>query len=229
MIYIAVILAGGSGNRFGADRPKQFLTMPDGRTILEHSVQAFARCTAIDEVCIVSREDWCDYVRELVHNNMEHPEGACWTKVTHVIPGGKERYHSTLAALEAYRDRDDVAFLIHDAVRPYISEQVITACIDALATADACAVGVPTTDTIWVTRDGCIAAIPDRRTLFNAQTPQCFRAPLLRDAFRRALQDPHFLPTDDCGVVLTYRPDIPIRIIPGNPSNIKITFPSDIR
>ncbi len=97
----------------------------------------------------------------------------------------------------------------------------------------ACAVGVPTTDTIWVAKgeDGCtsIAAIPERKTLWNAQTPQCFRAEILQDAFERALQDPDFLPTDDCGVVLAYRPDVRIDIIQGDPGNIKITYPGDIR
>lgn len=223
MKNIAVILAGGSGNRFGADRPKQFLLMPDGRTILEHSVGAFARCEAIDEICIVSREDWVEYVQGLFRDCV---------KVKHVVAGGKERYHSTLSALRLYHDEGDV-LLIHDAVRPYISQEVITLCCEQMRTAQACAVGVPTTDTIWVARQdeecASIAAIPNRKTLWNAQTPQCFRAELLQDAFDRALQDPHFLPTDDCGVVLAYRPDVRLEIVPGNPGNIKITYPGDIR
>lgn len=236
MKKIAVILAGGSGNRFGADKPKQFLTMPDGRTILEHSVWAFAACNEIDEICVVSRADWVEYVQQLF---------ADCAKVKHVVPGGKERYHSTLAALEMYHAEGDV-LLIHDAVRPYVSQQLISRCCHAMESSMACAVGVPTTDTIWVAAPSVpvnesiaestaipecptIAAIPERKTLWNAQTPQCFRAEVLQDAFERALQDPNFLPTDDCGVVLAYRPDVRIDILPGDPANIKITYPGDIR
>ena len=237
MKKIAVILAGGSGNRFGADKPKQFLLMPDGRTILEHSVWAFAACPEIDEICVVSRADWVEYVQTLFVD--------C-AKVKHVVPGGKERYHSTLAALALYHEPGDV-LLIHDAVRPYVSQQLISRCCLTMEHSMACAVGVPTTDTIWVARSqdapaaiaACpsnsaperpsIAAIPERKTLWNAQTPQCFRAELLQDAFERALRDPAFLPTDDCGVVLAYRPDVRIDILPGDPANIKITYPGDIR
>lgn len=225
MKKIAVILAGGSGNRFGADKPKQFLTMPDGRTILEHSVWAFAACSEIDEICVVSREDWVEYVKDLF---------ADCAKVKHVVAGGKERYHSTLAALALYHGEDEV-LLIHDAVRPYVSQEVIMRCCRTMEHSMACAVGVPTTDTIWVARSqdapDCpsIAAIPERKTLWNAQTPQCFRAEILQDAFECALRDPDFLPTDDCGVVLAYRQDVRIEIVPGEPGNIKITYPGDIR
>lgn len=218
MRCIAVILAGGSGNRFGADKPKQFLAMPDGRTILEHSVEAFARCESIDEVCVVSRIDWMDYVKELLVNV---------PKVKQIVPGGKERYHSTLSALQAYHSDNDI-LLIHDAVRPYISQQVIIRCCEWMRTHDACAVGVPTTDTIWVSDEGHIRSVPNRRTLVNAQTPQCFRIGILRDAFDKALRDPDFLPTDDCSVLLAYRADVPIEIIEGNTDNIKITYPGDI-
>ena len=158
--------------------------MPDGRTILEHSVEAFAACPEIDEICVVSRADWVEYVQELFVD--------C-AKVKHVVPGGKERYHSTLAALALYHEPGDV-LLIHDAVRPYVSQQLISRCCHAMESCMACAVGVPTTDTIWVARSqdapaaiaACpsnsapehpsIAAIPERKTLWNAQTPQGFRA-----------------------------------------------------
>lgn len=196
--------------------------MPDGRTILEHSVWAFAACNDIDEICVVSRADWVEYVQQLF---------ADCAKVKHVVAGGKERYHSTLAALELYHEEGNV-LLIHDAVRPYVSAELITRCCQAMESSMACAVGVPTTDTIWVAATPnlpSIAAIPERKTLWNAQTPQCFRAELLQDAFDRALRDPDFLPTDDCGVVLAYRPDVRIDILLGDPANIKITYPGDIR
>lgn len=218
MKVITVILAGGSGNRFGADKPKQFIEV-NGRTILEWSVRAFASHPLVDEVCVVSRQDWVSYVQYILQDEV---------KVRHIIPGGKERYHSTLAALDQYFEDDDL-LLIHDAVRPMIDADTITACITALKQGDdACAVGVPTTDTIWQSADQAIAAIPPRNTLWNAQTPQCFRRSLLRRAFDLALADPSFLPTDDCGVVKRYCPESPIRIIQGRPTNIKITYAEDL-
>ncbi len=228
-MVIAVILAGGSGNRFGADKPKQFLSVA-GKTILEHSVWAFAKHPLVDEVCVVSREDWVDYVRELLSPIV---------KVRKVIPGGKERYHSTLAALNCYtNDADNLLF--HDAVRPLITEEVITRCIETLQTQEACAVGVPCTDTIWqstssaelqnyrTTDRPAIAAIPDRKTLFNAQTPQCFRRSIIRKAYDLALADPEFVSSDDCGVVKHYLLEQPISIVVGDPANIKITYPADL-
>jgi len=215
MKNIAVILAGGSGNRFGADKPKQFLEVA-GKTILEHSVLKFASHPLIDEVCVVCREEWIDYCGELLNGI---------AKVKHIVAGGKERYHSTLAALNIYQT-SDCFLLIHDAVRPLVTQEIINACIESGA--DACAVGVPSTDTIWQAQDGIIQSIPERKTLYNAQTPQCFRQAILKKAFDRALNDPGFLPTDDCGVVRTYLPDVDIRIITGEPTNIKITYPANL-
>lgn len=220
-MIIAVILAGGSGNRFGADKPKQFLSVA-GKTILEHSVLAFAQHPLVDEVCVVSREDWVDYVKELL---------APIAKVRKVIPGGKERYHSTLAALNAYSE-EDIVFLFHDAVRPLITQEVISKCIETLQTKEACAVGVPCTDTIWQSDQNAerlsIGSIPDRKTLFNAQTPQCFRRSIIRKAYDLALTDPAFVSSDDCGVVKHYLPEQSIAIVAGEPTNIKITYPSDL-
>lgn len=214
---IAVILAGGSGNRFGADKPKQFVEVA-GKTILEHSVMAFANHPQIDEVCVVSREDWVPFVQELL---------AGIEKVKRVVAGGKERYHSTLAALDCYEADEDV-LLFHDAVRPLITAETITRCVEQMREHKACAVGVPCTDTIWCSIEGRIDSIPDRKRLFNAQTPQCFKRGVIRTAYDLALKDPMFVSSDDCGVVVRYLPETHIHIVTGEPTNIKITYPSDL-
>ena len=220
MKNIAIILAGGSGSRFGADMPKQFLQVA-GKMIIEHTIDAFERHPMIDEIAIVSRADYMEEMREMVKKDG-------YVKVTHVLQGGKERYHSSLAAIEAFTDDDD-NLLIHDGVRPLVSERIITDCVKALAEYEAVDVAVPTTDTIIeLNEDGSIARIPQRRLLRNAQTPQCFRRRVIAGAFRLALQDPDFFPTDDCSIVLKYMPEVAIKVVDGEPSNIKVTYKSDL-
>ena len=220
MKNIAIILAGGSGSRFGADMPKQFLQVA-GKMIIEHTIDAFERHPMIDKIAIVSRADYMEEMKEMVKKDG-------YTKVTHVLQGGKERYHSSLAAIEAFTDDDD-NLLIHDGVRPLVSERIITDCVNALADYEAVDVAVPTTDTIIeLNEDGSIARIPQRRLLRNAQTPQCFRRRVIAEAFRLALQDPDFFPTDDCSIVLKYMPEVAIKVVDGEPYNTKVTYKSDL-
>ena len=215
---IAILLAGGSGSRFGADRPKQFLEV-NGCTVLEHSIRAFHRSPLIDEMVVITRADFVDEVKQIA---------SAYPKVKHVRHGGKERYHSTLSALEVCTDADDL-LLIHDAVRPLVSDAIISRCVQALDKYDAIGVAMPSTDTIVrVDENDCIVETLPRVVLRNMQTPQGFRQRVLRQAFDLGLADPDFAPTDDCGVVRTYLPHIPIKIVEGEATNIKITYPKDL-
>ena len=94
--------------------------------------------------------------------------------------------------------------------------------------ADAIGVAVPTSDTIVVVNDGVMTQIPRRDTLLRCQTPQAFRLSLIARAHERALADPDFTPTDDCGVVLRYLPDVPVHVMAGSEDNLKITYPRDL-
>lgn len=225
-MVIAIILAGGSGSRVGGDRPKQFLEVA-GKMIIEHTIEAFHRNERIDEIAIVSRADYVEDVKQLVAKRG-------YAKVKHVLCGGKERYHSSLVALAAYKDDGD-CLLFHDCVRPLVSQRIIDDCIDALQKYDAVDVAVPATDTIIQTSPNpiqggelVIAAIPPRSTLYNVQTPQGFRRGVIAEAFDKALKDPGFMPTDDCSVVFRYMPDTAIHIVKGEPTNIKITYKEDL-
>ena len=117
MKIVAVLLAGGVGSRFGADRPKQFLEIA-GRTILEYAVDAFDCNAHVSEIAIVSHKAHVADVEALVASN-------AWTKPMRVLTGGKERYDSSLAAIRAYADVPEVALLIHDSVRPLVSQRII--------------------------------------------------------------------------------------------------------
>jgi 2-C-methyl-D-erythritol 4-phosphate cytidylyltransferase len=199
---VAVVLGGGVGTRFGAARPKQLLSLA-GKTLVEHCVAAFAQAPAIDEIVLVMPLGYHDEARRLV--------GA---QVSAIIEGGVTRSDSVrnaLAYISARSPEATTGVLLHDAARPLVTQQIIADCAAALQHHDAIGTAVPTSDTILV-----------------AQTPQCFRLEVIARAHALAAADPDFTPTDDCGVVLRYLPDVPVRIVPGSERNIKVTYPSDL-
>lgn len=211
--------------------PKQFLPLGDGRTVLEHSVEAFAQNAHVEEICLVVHPDWMDYARKL--------QGiATLGQRLSMVAGGKERWESSTNAIRHYEGHADdrTVLLIHDAARPFVCQRIID---DIHATMeapdgphyDAVAVGVPSTDTVWqIDPDAMtVSQIPVRATMWRAQTPQAFRYGTLREAYRQALLDPAFTATDDCGVLMRYSPSTPIHIVPGDEANKKITFQSDIQ
>ncbi len=220
MKNVAVILAGGKGSRMGAGEPKQFIVVA-GKTVLGHTVAAFAVHPLIDEIAIVTSANCMSRVAEIV------AECAC-EKALRVLEGGGERWQSSLSAVNAYAG-EDCNLLIHDGARPLVSGRIITACIEALRSSEAVETAVPATDTIIeLADDGSLSSIPPRRLLRHAQTPQCFRRSVIAKAFEQALRDPAFTPTDDCSVVHRYLPEVRIAIVPGDERNIKITYKSDI-
>ena len=220
MKNIAIILAGGSGSRIGGDIPKQFQKVA-GRKIIEHTIDVFENNEQIDEIAIVSREDYIPEVEQMVVNNH-------YVKVKKILQGGKERYHSSLSAIEAYTDDND-NLLFHDAVRPLVNDRIIADCIKALEHYEAVDVAVKTTDTVvQVDENNCISHIPPRAQLRNGQTPQCFKRGVIKRAYDVALADPGFQTTDDCGVVRRYLPDVPVFVVDGEVFNMKVTYMEDL-
>ena len=212
----------------GASMPKQFLDI-DGRSVIERSIDAFDQAAGVDEVAIVVHPDWKSHMEGLINRNS-------WQKVKRILEGGAERYMSSLNAIAAYLDYpDDTNLILHDAARPFVPQEVIARTVEALRYHEAVGVGIPSTDTVWEVRQDFdpllskfIVRIPERSTMWRAQTPQAFRLPVIRDAYQRALQDPQFRATDDCGVVRRYMPDIKIHIVEGSEQNRKITFKEDL-
>ncbi len=217
---IAVILAGGSGSRFGRDLPKQFLKVA-GKKVIEHTIDVFEHNDLIDEVAVVTRPEFIADVEQLVVNNH-------YGKVRKILVGGKERYHSSLSAINAYTDSTD-NLIFHDAVRPLVNDRIINDCIAALKEYDAVDVAIPVADTIIQVDDtDCINAIPTRSLLRSGQTPQCFKRGVINKAYEIALQDPNFVTTDDCGVVRKYLPETPVYVVKGEVFNMKITYKEDL-
>jgi len=217
---VAVILAGGVGTRVGLDIPKQLIKVA-GRTILEHTLSTFDAHPMVDEIIVMMAQGHLDAVHAIVRNGG-------YRKVRHVLEGADTRNGTTQRALDAISD-DDAPVLFHDAVRPLVSPRIITDCYEALQSYDAVDVAIPSADTIIeVDRDNVISEIPPRANLRRGQTPQAFRAGVLRKAYAVAANDPDFQATDDCTVVLRYLPDVPIWVVGGEERNLKVTDPIDV-
>ena len=215
---IAIILAGGVGSRLGMTTPKQFFKVA-GKMVVEHTVDVFERNPRIDEIAIVSNPMLISDFENIVLRNK-------WHKVKKILKGGKERYDSSLSAIRAY-DSEDANLIFHDAVRPLVSQRIVNDVIDALKSHRAIDVAIPSADTIIeVDQDDYITAIPDRSRLRRGQTPQAFDRQLIADAYEKALKDPDFRTTDDCGVVRKYT-DEPVYVVRGEESNMKLTHRED--
>ena len=220
MRNIAVILAGGVGSRMGYSTPKQFYKVA-GKTVIEHTIDAFESHSGIDEIAVVMNETCIDRMEDIILRNK-------WHKLKRLLKGGAERYMSTLSAIESY-DGEEINLIFHDAVRPLVSHRIIDDVIAALDDHEAIDVAVPATDTIIeVNATGdTISSIPPRASLRRGQTPQAFRLSVIKEAYHRAMQDPSFISTDDCGTVIKYMPEIPIYVVQGMESNMKLTYKED--
>ncbi len=224
MRTVAVVLAGGSGRRFGSDSPKQ-LRVLRGRTLIEHCVRAFDQAPGVDHVLVVAAAA----IREQVHDDL----APRYPKLADVIQGGATRTDSTRQALGWLGPRftDDAKVLLHDAARPLVDQRTIADCVAALDSCDAVGVVVPSSDTIVEVADGLIMRGLPRDTLACCQTPQGFRLSVIVAAYQLADADPAFASvpaTDDCGVVLRYLPAVPVAAVQGSERNLKVTYTADL-
>jgi 2-C-methyl-D-erythritol 4-phosphate cytidylyltransferase len=225
----AVVLAGGTGTRVGLSIPKQLLKIA-GKSVIEHTLAIFEQSEAIDDVIVLMTPGYVADVEKIVAK-------AGLGKVSRVIEGGATRNETTERAIavigEELAPGEDRNLLFHDAVRPLLTQRVISDCVAALERYEAVDVAIPSADTIIVTRthgsDGeFITDVPDRSRLRRGQTPQAFRLSTIRRAYEIAGGDPNFQATDDCSVVLKYLPDVPIYVVPGEEHNMKVTTPVDV-
>jgi len=224
---IVFILAGGIGSRVGGETPKQFLPLSDGRTVLEHSVDAFEQAGFISEIAIVMHPDWLEEAQQMIDRNS-------WQKVTRLIPGGKERWESSWNAISAYLHEDkkdpDTFYWFHDAARPFVSQDVIHRIGEALKSHWAVTVAVPVTDTLYKVESGekRVESIPNRKDFMRAQTPQAFHYFVIGTAYMRAMQQGKIQATDDVGILMEYHSDVPVFIVEGDEANRKITYREDL-
>jgi 2-C-methyl-D-erythritol 4-phosphate cytidylyltransferase len=222
MLTVAVVLAGGSGERFGAGLPKQLQQLA-GRPLIEHSVAAFEQAPGVDTILVVVPARHATYVQDLLG-------AGGYRKLGRVIPGGTTRIDSVRAAI-AGLGSEECDVLFHDAARPLVEQATIAGCVAALAEYQAVGAAIASPDTIAETQDGAMARMPPRDKLVRCQTPQGFRLSVIRRAHELAAADPGFAAqpaTDDCGIVLRYLPQVSVRVVPGSERNMKITYPADL-
>jgi ribitol-5-phosphate 2-dehydrogenase (NADP+) / D-ribitol-5-phosphate cytidylyltransferase len=216
---VAVVLAGGTGERVGLRLPKQLLKVA-GKPLLEHTLDVFETSPDVDEIIVLMLPGWTEDAEKIVRN-------AGFRKVTRILDGGSSRDETSRLALAAV-GTGEAKVLFHDAVRPLLDHRIIADCVRALDAFEAVDVAIPAGDTIIEVDDGTITNIPVRARLQRGQTPQGFRLSTIRRAYELAAKDPTFAPTDNCGVVLRYLPDVPITVVEGSERNMKVTYPIDV-
>ncbi len=210
MYVTAIIAAGGRGQRFGASVPKQILEV-GGRAILERSVGAFVSHAGVTDIVVA-------LPRDLFAAPPAYLTGA--SKPLRVVAGGVRRQDSVAAAFAVVPTQAEVV-VVHDAARPFVTGALISRTIAAAAESGAALAALEARDTVKAVADGVVRATLDRRTIFLAQTPQAFRRDVLREAL--ALSGDA---TDEAA--LAEQAGHAVRIVAGEPSNIKITTPEDL-
>ncbi|MDR2628400.1 MAG: 2-C-methyl-D-erythritol 4-phosphate cytidylyltransferase [Puniceicoccales bacterium] len=215
----AILLASGIGERISSDLPKQFLKI-SGRTILEHSIGVFEHNDSIDEIIIVVHGQFVDFCRKILDQNG-------FKKIGKILVGGETRQKSSSIGVNSIAD-GEAKVLIHDAVRPLISDRIINDCVSALDKYDAVDVAIPTADTIIEVNDAMtVENIPPRQLLMRGQTPQAFKLGIIKRAHSLAHASFAIKFTDDCGLVKMFNL-AKIHVVQGEEGNIKITYPIDL-
>jgi len=207
---LVIIPAAGSGSRFGGPIPKQFQPL-GGKPLVQFVVERFLLSGIADRIVVPVAEALLTVVNQAPQDRVQF------------VAGGDTRQQSVTKGLEAAGGEFEIVG-VHDAVRPFFRTETFRALVDAARQYGAAVPALPVSDTIHVSRDGHLAATVDRSNLVAAQTPQCFRLEVLRDALARAAQD-RFDATDEAGLAAHYGYDV--RVVPGDPHNIKITRPDD--
>ena len=219
-----IILAAGRGSRMKSDTQKQYLLLR-GKPILYYSLKTFEE-SFLDEIILVTGEAEIEYCRREIVERY----GFC--KVSHIVAGGRERYHSVSCGLRALRDCDYV--FIHDGARPFVTGEILERAYTAVRRERACVVGMPAKDTIKLADElGYAKDTPRRDLVWTIQTPQVFACDLVRDAYAAFLRQEEELVqagvavTDDAMVVERFS-DTRVRLVEGSYRNIKITTPEDL-
>lgn len=213
----AIVPAGGKGTRFGSSIPKQFIEIHH-RPILFYGLRQLERSPDVSEIIIPVHGEWQNQVSDWIKE---------WKfqKVTHIVPGGRERQDSVAKALEVLSPHAQW-ILIHDAVRPLISLEKIHEVIEAGRKHGAAILAIPSRDTIKRCKEGWVEETVNREEFWQVQTPQVFRRDLLVSAYKKAVEE-GFYATDDA--MLVERLDYPVRVVLGEEQNIKITTRYDMQ
>ena len=216
MKNIAIVLAGGTGSRIGGEKPKQFL-MLSGKELFIHSLLIFTNSKSIDEVVLVVNDLYnTEYVNIIKKYEI--------SKKLVLVKGGETRQNSVENAIKYISENNENAIvLVHDAARPYVSEKIIIDNIEAVKNFECCTTAIPSTNSIYLTKDGNFQKEVDRDSVYIAQTPQSGYLKV----FKKAFENIDKIYTDEAAIFASvgYVP----HIVLGEEKNIKITYPEDLQ
>lgn len=213
----AIVLSAGKGTRMNMNISKQYIEVL-GFPVLYYTLKTFEDAD-VDEIIITTGKDDVDFVKNDIVNKYNI------SKVTHVVPGGKERYDSVMEGLNYVEDDDYV--LIHDGARPLIKKDTINNIIREVKEKSAVIAAVPVKDTIKIVENGVAISTPDRRKLYQIQTPQAFRGEIIKNAYKEMVKIKDTTITDDSMVVEKYS-EYRVSVVESDYTNIKITTKEDI-
>lgn len=214
----AVVVAGGASRRFGGRIPKQF-ELVAGMPLLAHTVRAFQACAAVRELVVVLPEEAIEMGRSLLASYLD-------VESIRTVPGGATRQDSTFQGLAALQVDPDSLVVVHDGARPLVDSELIERVVVAAFEVGAAIAAVPVVDTLKeVGPERTVQKTVERERFCRAQTPQCFRLDILRDAYERARRD-GFTGTDEASLV--ERTGATIRIVDGSERNLKVTTRDDL-
>lgn len=212
----AIVPAAGAGVRMEADRPKQFRPLGD-RPLLVHTLQRLSDSPLIETVVVVVPADWVAKAR----SELIEPYGLA--KVGAVVAGGAERQDSVAAGLEALGPEVDLV-VVHDGVRPFMTEAMIADVVEAARAVGAAVAAIPVAETVKRVADGVVVETVSRDGLYRVQTPQAFRREVLAEALERARAE-GVVGTDEAALVERF--GRPVRVVAGSAVNLKVTSPED--
>lgn len=222
--FSAIVLSAGSGSRMKSDIPKQYMDL-NGKPVIYYSLKAFEE-SGFSSIVLVCGKNDVEYCKK------EIVEKYGFTKVKAVVPGGKERYHSVYEGLKAISDADYV--FIHDGARPMITPNMIKRLQDVVITEETAVAGMPVKDTIKIVdENNYVASTPERKYVWQVQTPQCFSYSIIYEAYKSIITDEEegipIPPITDDAMVLSYVTDYEVKMVEADYTNIKITTPEDIQ
>ncbi|MBQ3782652.1 MAG: 2-C-methyl-D-erythritol 4-phosphate cytidylyltransferase [Lachnospiraceae bacterium] len=225
-MVFGVILAGGIGSRMGnAEKPKQFLNI-GGRPILIHTLEKFYVCPKFEKVLVLCPNRWMEHTKNLVKKYI-----ADSSKIE-VLEGGATRNDTIMNSI-AYIEKnygldDETVIVTHDSVRPFVTHRIIEENIEKATEFDACDTVIPATDTIVRSDDNAIISeIPERSKMYQGQTPQSFKAKKLKELFEALSDEEKEILTDAAKIFVLKGQKV--HLVEGEVSNIKITYPYDLR
>lgn len=218
---IMLLMMGGTGTRFGADIPKQYILIKN-KPVFSYILKKLNSVPDIDKVIIVSHHDWLDYVNDWVKRI--HAD-----KVVNVVSGGNSRSESVLCGLQAadaFASPDDV-IMIHDATHPYVDEEGIAGCIEGVKRYGAATLGAFQYDTCYEKdKDGFVVGVIPREKVVSAGSPECFRFGDIFSIYSEATKEE--LDNMTCAGALAMEHGIKMIIVPLHLINLKITYKSDM-